>query len=347
MVFQTFCGLILGSFVIPKLLDVWSSGCYIVLRCSHGCTRSWDVWGWWWHQTTGIRAIGFFLKTGRPYTPWTSIQLHLLPGYSIFGRSHLFYSRMTLQWSMASPLASCYPGSRAQATTSRTRQNACVCREGCGQRLMGHGPFGINDGRRMNRLQLDLDQHPPPKSWNLRWQLVIVQWWWAMLRSTENVFDWKRTAQGHLISPGRSDLWNADGEGAAEIGEAAVVTITIQEVSISYHRGPIIHHPSSITHKLINTYFSILHPYPNLPNPHPPCTSFFPGWKFGPGVLGGGFVQRGLGLCSLWPSGAQQLGAAHCRGKQWGWEWGMRVRCFFPMSYEDAEFLEVENESSS
>ena len=69
--------------------------------------------------------------------------------------------------------ANCYPGSRAQATTSRTRQNACVCREGCGQRLMGHGPFGINDGRRMNRLQLDLDKHRPPKSWNLRWQLVL------------------------------------------------------------------------------------------------------------------------------------------------------------------------------
>ena len=79
MVFQTFCGLILGSFVVPKLWDVWSSGCYIVLRCSHGCTRSWDVSWWWWHQTTGIRVIVFFeLKTGRPYTPCTSIQLRLL-----------------------------------------------------------------------------------------------------------------------------------------------------------------------------------------------------------------------------------------------------------------------------
>ena len=59
--------------------------------------------------------------------------------------------------------ANCYPGSPAQAPPRRTRQNACVCLEGCGQRLLGHGPFGINDGRRMNRLQLDLDQHPPLK----------------------------------------------------------------------------------------------------------------------------------------------------------------------------------------
>ena len=159
--------------------------------------------------------------------------------------------------------------------------------------------FGINDGRRMNRLQLDLDQHPPPKSWNLRWQLVIVQWWWAMLRSTENVFDLKRTPQGHLISPDDRIYEMLMERVAAEIGEAAAVTITIQEVSISYHRGPIIHHPSSITHKLINTYFSILHPYPNLPNPHPPCTSFFPGWKVWSRSSRWRFVQRGLALFAL------------------------------------------------
>ena len=55
--FQTFCGLVLGSFVIAKLSnstfyvilwDVWSSGCYTVLPCSHGCTRSWDGLRWWW-----------------------------------------------------------------------------------------------------------------------------------------------------------------------------------------------------------------------------------------------------------------------------------------------------------
>ena len=56
-----------GSFCHTKLSNL---GCYTVLRCSHGCTRPWDVLGWW-HHTTGIRAIVLF-ETGRPYTPWTS-----------------------------------------------------------------------------------------------------------------------------------------------------------------------------------------------------------------------------------------------------------------------------------
>ena len=93
------------------------------------CTRPSDGLGWWWHQTTKSEQLFVFFWNGysRPYTPWTSIQLHLLPGYSIFGRSHLLYSRMILQWSMASPLGKLFPGSPAQAPPRRTRQNACVC----------------------------------------------------------------------------------------------------------------------------------------------------------------------------------------------------------------------------